>query len=86
MTYTHTCVKCGRPWSSLFPARDAYVCGECSAAQPESAHPEYRSEPAELLGREGMVTVWDDEGRYVGCMGVELWKALLTTSAGEITA
>jgi hypothetical protein len=53
-----------------------------TAAQTlESAYPEYRSTPAELLGREGMVTVWDDEGRYVGCMGVELWRHLLTTGA-----
>ena len=29
------------------------------------------------LGREGMVTVWDAAGRYVGCMGIERWKELL---------
>jgi hypothetical protein len=47
----------------------------------ESPHPEIRSEPAERLGREGMVTVWDDLGRYVGCMGVELWKHLLSVES-----
>jgi hypothetical protein len=47
----------------------------------ESALHQYRSDPAELLGREGMVTVWDDLGRYVGCMGVELWRHLLTVEA-----
>lgn len=28
-------------------------------------------------GREGMVTVYDCDGVYVGCMGVELWNALV---------
>ena len=37
-----------------------------------------RSEPAERLGREGLVTVWDEHGRIVGCMGVELWLHLLS--------
>lgn len=32
---------------------------------------------AKAVGREGMVTVWDDEGRYLGCMGVRLWEWLL---------
>jgi hypothetical protein len=36
-----------------------------------------RDEP---LGREGMVTVYDSEGEYVGCMGVELWAALLNAN------
>src|ERR1700752_706730 len=36
------------------------------------------------VGREGMVTVWDAEGRYVGCMGVNLWRDLLTVSGGPI--
>jgi hypothetical protein len=31
----------------------------------------------EKLGREGMVTVYDHEGEYVGCMGVESWEAQL---------
>ena len=30
---------------------------------------------------EGMVTVWDEHGRIVGCMGVELWRALLNAQA-----
>jgi hypothetical protein len=44
----------------------------------ESPRPELRASAAEAIGREGMVTVWDDQGRYLGCMGVELWKHLLT--------
>jgi hypothetical protein len=28
-----------------------------------------------------MVTVWDDEGRYLGCMGVESWERLLREAA-----
>jgi hypothetical protein len=59
---------------------------ESSAASSfESAHPEIRSEPADRLGRESMVTVWDHEGRYVGCMGVELWRDLLDRD-GDMTA
>lgn len=27
--------------------------------------------------REGMVTVWDHEGGYLGCMGINTWRALL---------
>lgn len=43
-----------------------------------SPRPELRDELAERLGREGMLTVFDEYGRFIGCMGVELWKALLT--------
>lgn len=32
-------------------------------------------------GREGMVTVWDKEGRYLGCMGVPTWGWLLRQPA-----
>jgi hypothetical protein len=35
------------------------------------------------LGREGMVTVYDDQGRYLGCMGVNLWRALLDVGSGN---
>lgn len=28
-------------------------------------------------GREGMVTVYDHEGRYLGCMGIETWRNAL---------
>jgi hypothetical protein len=28
-----------------------------------------------------MLTVFDQHGRYVGCMGIDLWKALLTVEA-----
>ena len=64
------------------------VSADRSAATTESrldsALPQYRSEPAELIGREGMVTVWDDLGRYVGCMGVNLWRHLLIVGGGPI--
>lgn len=54
---------------------------QSAANRLESPHPEIRCEPVERLGRPGMVTVWDEHGRIVGCMGVELWKALLTVEA-----
>ena len=61
-----------------FPHRQVLGRSEVSAATVlESPRPEIRSEPAERLGREGMVTVWDEHGRIVGCMGIELWRALL---------
>lgn len=40
-----------------------------------SPRPELRSMAAEQIGREGLVTVWDDQGRYLGCMGIETWSA-----------
>lgn len=33
---------------------------------------------------EGIVTVYDCEGYYVGCMGRETWDRLLHESASEI--
>lgn len=27
--------------------------------------------------REGMVTVYDSDGQYLGCMGIETWNGLL---------
>jgi hypothetical protein len=35
------------------------------------------------LGREGLVTVYDDQGRYLGCMGVFLWQALLDAGSAR---
>lgn len=35
-------------------------------------------------GREGIVTVWDYDGRYVGCMGVERWQRILAEDAGKV--
>ena len=32
-------------------------------------------------GREGMVTVYDDQDNYVGCMGSETWERLLVEEA-----
>lgn len=48
-------------------------------SEPASAAA-FRSIAAETIGREGVVTVWDDNGRYLGCMGVNLWRALLESS------
>lgn len=48
------------------------------AERLESACPELHSDVAQRIGHPGTVTVWDDIGRYVGFMGVELWKHLLT--------
>jgi hypothetical protein len=31
--------------------------------------------------REGMVTVYDSDGRYVGCMGEETWRRVLSPDA-----
>lgn len=42
--------------------------------------PELCHTTAQAIGREGMVTVWDDEGHYVGCMGVEIWRRILEKS------
>jgi hypothetical protein len=41
-------------------------------------------------GREGIVTVYDHEGRYLGCMGIETWRAALATpdtptEGGDVT-
>lgn len=33
--------------------------------------------------REGMVTVYDHHGKYVGCMGIERWKHLLADEQQE---
>lgn len=50
--------------------------------------------PAQLAGerdiewesREGMVTVYDHEGRYLGCMGRESWNVLLAEEAALAAA
>ena len=41
----------------------------------------YWSAAADALGREGSVTVWDDHGHYVGCLGADLWRWLLTVES-----
>jgi len=48
------------------PASSASVLGGCD-------------QPIET--REGMVTVYDSEGRYLGCMGTERWEQLLREDA-----
>lgn len=35
------------------------------------------SDEERYVGREGIVTVWDEHGRYVGCLGSETWQRLL---------
>ena len=35
------------------------------------------SAPQRAEGREGMLTVYDFTGQYVGCIGAELWQALV---------
>ena len=49
-----------------------------------TSRPDLRSSAAEGIGREGMVTVWDDQGRYVGCMGIETWIAFLAARNSAI--
>lgn len=36
--------------------------------------------------REGMVTVYDSDGKYVGCMGAETWQQLLDSEAANSQA
>jgi hypothetical protein len=36
--------------------------------------------------REGMATVYDDKGRYVGCIGIEFWRWLLGRDERRIMA
>lgn len=33
--------------------------------------------------REGMATVYDDKGRYLGCLGIEFWQWLLDSGRGS---
>lgn len=47
-----------------------------SRAVATGPRPELQSSAAEGIGCEGIVTVWDHDGRYLGCMGVNLWQAL----------
>lgn len=39
------------------------------------------SQEAHNIGREGLVTVWDDQGRYLGCMGRSVWEEGLAAEA-----
>lgn len=36
-------------------------------------------------GREGVVTVYDHENRYLGCMGVEVWERALPRGVAAMT-
>lgn len=43
----------------------------------EQGSAQWHLKPAKDAGREGMVTVWDHNGLYLGCMGTETWEASL---------
>ncbi len=55
--------------ASFMRLRTALATPEETKARPE--------------GREGMVTVYDDQDRYVGCMGRETWEGLLAEETKE---
>lgn len=89
----HTrCRNCGAALDSCsFDTDEAPASSPKSPVPPvetaEAGHrPEYWSSAAEAAGREGMVTVWDDKGGYVGCMGKETWQSLLVETAEERAA
>lgn len=46
------------------------VCGECESCTPTPVG----------QGHPGMVTVWNHDGTYAGCMGVETWRRVLADS------
>jgi len=48
----------------------------CECAKQASA-------PQRAESRDGMVTVYDSIGQYVGCMGVELWQALVNAREAD---
>lgn len=50
-------------------------CGKQASYMPERAE-----------GREGMVTVYDSLGNYCGCMGVERWEAILSSTDAQKAA
>ena len=74
-----------QPWDGEH-LEDNYLADSRGLPALYSALPEYRDTAAEFVGRAGMVTVWDDAGRYVGCMGVNLWRHLLSVSGGPVDA
>jgi hypothetical protein len=59
-------------------------------------HPDVREllvsvdEARELLppveAREGLATVYDHEGRYVGCIGIDTWWRLVAEEADRVAA
>lgn len=44
------------------------------------------SGPERAEGREGMVTVYDDLGRYLGCMGRETWDGMIRDALAALEA
>lgn len=74
-----SCPGCGLPnYSGLCPVCRADEQGYREELQPFFGP--WRGDD-EDAPNEGLVTVWGEHGRYLGCMGVELWKALLTVEA-----
>ena len=79
----------GNGWKTYESVREAgleaacWLLLECSGEGEDDGaaeifpRPELWSSAAECIGREGIVTVWDSRGRYLGCMGVQMWKQLL---------
>jgi len=57
------------------------VAGNGTGQVVESPLPGVRSPAAKRVGSEGMVTVWDEYGRYLGCMGIETWLRLVEEEA-----
>lgn len=58
---------------------DETRCGDGLHVFPEGTLCECGMQAASVRaeGREGMVTVYDSLGQYLGCMGVETWGSLL---------
>lgn len=62
-------------------ARLAATPHQASDRARYSPRPELDGVAARGIGREGVVTVWDHDGCYLGCMGVETWERLLREAA-----
>jgi hypothetical protein len=60
--------------SARFPHESAAECfaADCGACAPNSESKRERPE-----GREGIVTVYDHNDDYLGCMGIAVWRELL---------
>lgn len=42
------------------------------------------AEAEKVTPREGMATVYDSDGKYLGCLGIEFWRWLLVRDADQI--
>lgn len=65
--------RSGRCFDGVHHFREMAIC-QCGiqASGPERA-----------AGREGMVTVYDSWGRYLGCMGEQTWEDLIRDAEAE---